>query len=374
MTYTKHIPVKDLTPPVKFYSIVVEHLQNGESLGMVSKKLGISKQLLHYRIYPLKVAGIIEHLGNGTWEINKEKYGEYLAVKTVKKRHPGTPFDTPNALKSFPSNTIRGHAFQFVLKIPKFSRWNERKQYLKKKGFQIQEKIKNRVTMKLEVDNVKYKLWLCKNSIVVYFPKGFSFFNEFAKGTELEAVYLFKRIIKRLESLLNISLRIGSDYQFRCSKKEFSLIMNELAKKYNKEKKNLYIADLDGVWGKIDDSFNLNEFEVIRKPKGRDQAEVTQQIVGFFNDMKDHPENPVTSEIWGLSTKNTEQISQVVGNQQFHEANIKSHVEAIQVMSTEVKSLSSIVKEFKPRNTWPRRRRSKKAGVVIPGQTRLRWF
>lgn len=107
---------------------------------------------------------------------------------------------------------------------------------------------------------------------------------------------------------------------------------------------------------------------MIRAPKGRDQTEATQQIVQHFNDIAQHPDLPVTSEIWALSQKNTEQISQILESEQYHRENIRSHIGALQAnieiskvniesvkalssevkaFSNEVKKLSSIIKDLK---------------------------
>jgi len=344
MLSKKNMQVKKEVKEIDFYFTVVDLLQERNSLNRVASKLGISKQLLSNRILPLKIAGVIEKKGYGVWIVNKENFKEFLERKEVKEGNPHTILGDGGSIAE---NTIRGHAFTFTIKIPEIQQWGERTKFLEKEGIAYNEKVRNRTSLVLKLDNAEYTVWLCKSSIVIHFPKGMSFYDPLAKNTELQAAYVFKKAIVRLENIFGVSLRIGADWQFRPSRKHFSLIQNQLAKKYNDDKRKLFVSDIDGLWLLIDNSFNLNELEVIRAPAGRDQAEVTQQVAKVFNDIAQHPELPMPSEIYAILSQITQQISEVVNNQLFHEANIRSHIESIQKMSSILERMDKRLEDAK---------------------------
>lgn len=272
--------VKKADPKENFYFTTTDLIHKGKSLKQVADNLGISKQNLNYHIYPLKVYKVIKPIGKGVWEVNKDNFRKFLEEKMVKKPHP----DTQDKAE------IRGHAFVFTVKLPKIDNWHRRKIFFEKKDFHPDEKVKNRIGIHLKLDKHLFRLWLCKKTIVIYFPNGKDYFDSKAKNTYLMAVYDLKRILTRLENVLGTTLRINENWHFRASRKHFSLLKNELANKYRKENKKLYISDIDGVWLLADYSFNVDELEVIRNTKEDKSENLTDNIiVPFFNSLKEKP-------------------------------------------------------------------------------------
>ena len=174
-----------------FYFTILDLIQSGFSLSQIAKRLGISKQTLNYRIKPLKIHDIIIKKGYGVWAINHTKLDTLKHilkdVKQVKKtpmvgiNHlPPQSNKKPNTFGNIKTD-IRGHGFVFTLKIPTIPSWHNRLKYLIAKN--IPHKIFNNYErIDLEYKSKIYKVWLCNKSIVVYFPKGISYFSQSAKS------------------------------------------------------------------------------------------------------------------------------------------------------------------------------------------------
>lgn len=267
----------------KVYFIVFSKIKQGKSLKDICKDLTMSKQALNRYISKLKANGSIEKLGYGVWktnefidkQVNKIEVGK---MKTLKKVY----FSEKDKEKD-----NRGHAFRFKIKIPKIDNWMNREKFMIKNNIQFQ-KINKGHTHRIIFRGCK--TWINKESIIVYFPKGRSFFGESADESEKAAVLDMIEIMKGLDNLFKTSFKINKFYQIRVFGKHHANIKNGLAKIYNDEGRKISISNEDGQWLLIDDSFGLDEMETVgNKGKNNATKDMDQVIRPFFNSLKENP-------------------------------------------------------------------------------------
>ena len=256
---------------VDFYLLVLYHIKQGLNPTQIAKKHNISKQRISYYINGLKAKGLIKKVGYGTWETTE---------KTSKNLHKdGDDF--------FYFSSVRGHGFQFKLILPrKLRNWEKRVDYLIKK--EIPFKL---VGYKSQIPRIyfkKYKIWLCKNSIIVYYPEALSFFSDSAENSKRDAVLNFHSIIKQLERVLKADFKIGGEYVFEVPKRHYALTKNELAGHYIKDHKKIEIRDRKGeLWALIDNSLNLEELEQVHPKTAERDTDVV--VEPFMNLLRENP-------------------------------------------------------------------------------------
>lgn len=319
-----------------FYYSVLRLLRNNHNLTYVSNELNISKQKLNYYIKPLKIDGIINKIGKGVWEVNEEKLKNYSignVGKIVKKS--SAVANSHLQSKVFTMDSVRGHAFQFTLKISKLSNWKRRREYLYKKDIKYKEIGSNWKGERILVDN--YKVWLTPISIVVYFPNFKSFMGKTAKDTKNYAIYEFKRIISKVETLLRVSFRINNNYKFKVSRQHYALIKNSLARQYDKEGKRLFCYTAEGLWFIIDNSYNLHEAETVHKDTGLTDNEKVQN---WFNGLKENPITP--QQILQMQYDLTKKMD-------YYAENNKAHTKGIIDLSIAARALTKLVKKMDKR-------------------------
>ncbi len=316
-----------------FYYSVLELIRTNHSLTYISSVLNISLQNLNYYTKPLKIEGIIKKIGKGVWEVNEEKLKDYSIGnigKIVKKS--SAVANSHLQSKVFTTDTVRGHAFQFTLKIPKLSNWKRRREYLDKKDIKYKPIGSNWQGERILVNN--YKVWLTPISIVVYFPDFKSFMGKTAKDTKNYAIYEFKRIISQTEALLKVSFRINNNYRFKVSRQHYALIKNSLARQYDKEGKRLFCYTAEGLWFIIDNSFNLHEAETVHKDTALTDNEKVQN---WFNGLKETPITP-------------EQILQMQYNltkkMDYYAENNVAHTKGVIDLSNAARALTKVVKKM----------------------------
>src|SRR3990167_513546 len=131
-----------------FYFRVFSLLKANKTVPEVCDLLKISKQAINYYLKQLKASNSIKKVGYGVWETVEFK------PKEVKKDGLG--------------RSIRGHGFCFTLRLPKIEHWGEREEFLKKERITF-SRLNNNVH---KVYFREHKIWLCNNSIVIYYPSG----------------------------------------------------------------------------------------------------------------------------------------------------------------------------------------------------------
>jgi len=321
-----------LTITKDFYFTIIKSIKEGLNLTSISNRMNISKQNLSYHLKPLIIDGIIKKVGYGCWEVNEGKligFFHRLHRKQVKKSTKVT-INYPNSFTSFKPDNVRGHAFLFTLKIPKLPNWNKREEYLNKNNIDF-KRIRS-WGHRIIIDN--FKIWLTPVSIVVYFPNFKSFMGETAKDTKNYAIYEFKRIISKIETLLRVSFRINNNYKFKVSRQHYALIKNSLAKQYDKEGNKMYCYTEQGLWFIIDNSYNLHEAETVHPKTGLTDNEKVQN---WFNGLKETPITP-------------KQILQMQYNQtklsEYYAENIKTHTNSIIKLENSISIMNGLLKKM----------------------------
>lgn len=309
---------------VKIYYTIFDILSQTKSLVQVGSALGFTKQRLNPYIYRLKREEVITKIGKGVWGVSSEKFKKFI----VKNAHLHTPTHTPQDIKK-----IRGHAYIFTIRLPPIPNWANRETFLQRENITYQ-KIPQGQRLTITIGKTDYKIWLCKSSLVVYFPEGKDYITETATNSVLSAIYDLKGILTRLENLFKIELKIGKEWAFRVSRQHHSIIHNELAKKYEREKKKLYVSDEKGMWLLVDNSFNLHELEGISQ---NSDVLVDNVVVPFFNGLKRYYE---------VSGKCFDVFAFAEVQATFSE-NLKSHVSAIKELAENSKKQTEVLNMFK---------------------------
>lgn len=304
--------IKNKRDKLKFNLTVMDYLSKGMKAADVAKKLGMSKDRFSYHIKPLKVAGVIKQIGYGTWIVDPTRY----------KQVEDTPAQGHTHL-SISSTSIRGHGFIFKLRIPKLSNWHNRRAYLSKKDIKFKPIGQNWQGESIVI--YKFKVWLTHKSVVVYFPDYKYYMTSTARKAKQLAVYDFLRVIKRLEHLLNVDLSNKGGYKFKVSRQHYALIKNELARQYNQTKQKLFVIDNGNCWLTIDNSFNLDELELIDTVKA--QIDTDDVISPFFNSLRVNPVtvDDLTAAIADVTSLQKEEAKKWA----YYAANIESHTKAI---------------------------------------------
>jgi hypothetical protein len=315
-----------------FNLIIFNLLKSGKTIKEICKQLDMTKYAISYHLRLLKESGSIKKIGYGVWEtlIYQEKQ-----VKKIKVGH-SNPFIKPYFENKLKNKEIRGHGFRFRIRLPKLYNWNRRIEFLEK------NKIKFEVINKGFSQRIIFrdcKVWLSDHSIVVYFPKDLSFFGVSAKETEESAVFEIIEIMKGLDNLFHTSFKINKVYQIKIFGKHQANIRNALARMYNNDKRKLAVANSEGQWLLIDDSFNLNELETTGCNGKNDATKDMDDVIKpFFNSLK---ENPFTA----YDFKNLFDLtSKAVENQDRYAENIELHLKAIQEIRDTLKDIRDVKK------------------------------
>lgn len=264
-----------------FYFTLLSLLKQGLNPAQISLKLGMSKQRLNWYISGLKRNGNIKKVAYGVWEVTEKE------VKVEPKVACLNLGGTFTSLKSFKrgleSDSVRGHAFVFTLKLPFIAGWNcERRQaFLSKKGVSFWPIGLDKSSQGFFFKN--FKVWLNNSSVNVYFPKWKSYFTDNSEESYNYALYDFRELVKGLESFFNCSFKIKGNYVFKVSRQHYALVKNSLAKQYNKTGEKLLVYDSNGLWFVIDNSLSLNEAETVNKDTSKPD---NVKVQDFFNSVK----------------------------------------------------------------------------------------
>ncbi|MGC9445400.1 MAG: hypothetical protein ACP5E9_10825, partial [Candidatus Methanospirareceae archaeon] len=230
----------------------------------IARDLGITKQRLQYYLDQLKAAGLVTKLGYGVWEVNDTapSAAPNRSTKTTQvaldKTHKYKLLET--------SDSVRGHAFVFVLKVPPgLLNWNNRrrKEYLKSRGIAYQQLRIAGGGQRLWLEG--RKVWLTNKSVIIYEKS--SFFATTARDAKHHALMSFIALVKKVERTLHadFTFRVGKEYRFKVSRQHYALVKNALAEQYDHEGKRLHVREPDAgkLWFVIDNSFNLHEAETV---------------------------------------------------------------------------------------------------------------
>ena len=317
--------VKKRQPTSKnFYFTIYTHIKTHNKL----PQLSISKQNRTYYLKTLRRANLIKNIGYGVWEVvDNYDYSKLKEVKTSKKKM--TQGTTPQP-------AIRGHAFQFKLSIPKLNNWKKRRDFFKKKNIRYEP-------LKIIGNGEKIyfrgkKIWLTNQSIII-FDKA-SYLANTAKASKNYAIYEMLSIVRGLENLFKISLKIGQKYKFKVSKEHYARLSCSLAKQYRKDGKKLSVKQGDGTtWFWTDYSLNIDESETGNTE--RSDIDMDNHIHPFLTELR---------AIKGYTPRwVTNSLAELVKSHQYNAENFSSHVRAVQILGSGVGELKKEVKRLRNR-------------------------
>lgn len=271
----------------KFYITIIEYIRQNHKL---PKKL-FYKQLLSYYLKTLKIEGVVIKKGYGTYEINEQKYLEFVKnfekKKVKKSRKVSMSKVKENKIFTSSKKIIRGHGFVFSLdleKLPKIPYWQSRKKFMESRKIDFKNIWKNRDGEQIIYKG--HKIWLTNKKITIYTPKGLSYFGESAEDSQKNAIYDVHSLLKYIENLFNISLSIRGKYSIDIVRQHYGKVNDDLAKDYSKRKDKLEVKQEGKTWLLIDNSFNLHELETVDNLRSKDDMD--NKIVPFFNDLRDN--------------------------------------------------------------------------------------
>ena len=308
---------------------IYNQIKAGLRPSKICEKFNIKKSTLQYHLSIIKRSGFVKRIGYGVWEICKN-YDEKEVQKTTKVTYK----QLRKYSNFFKPDTVRAHAFQFKLKLPKLRNWENREKVFLKKNIKFKPLKFGGIVRGQSINFRGRKIWLTNKSIIIYEKS--SYLADTADESKQHAIHDLIVLIKSLERMLGANFKIASKYMFKVSRQHYSLIKNSLAKQYNQEGKKLNVYSADGLWFVIDNSFNLHEAETLH-PKTADID--NKKVQDFFNGVKqfeDYTPQFVVNTMQGIQQ-----------NQLIFAQNIKSHIKAVQDMSSAANSLKKEVSKLK---------------------------
>jgi len=308
---------------VNFYLSIVEFISQNKRLPDMFN----SHQAMNYYLKPLKVASAVYKLSFGTWDVDWDKFNIFY-TKELKKQSDKKVKKTKQQ-----APIIRGHGYQFWLRIPERISWRNRETILNKSN-KVYKKLSNGTIKSRFLGN---KVWFCEKGIVIYFSEGRSFYED-SDQAEKEAIYYFKRILKRIENTINLDLSYKGKYLFTMDKAHYGKIQDELAKHCNKDNQKIRCVLNGKEWLIIDNSFNLNELETTAKTSKKDMDKV---VMPFMNDLKEHFDK--TGESITI-TPLLKLMKGIMSNQVVFDANMASHISAVKKLGDAVDELTEQIK------------------------------
>ena len=197
----------------------------------------------------------------------------------------------------------------------------------------------NRYKNHLKKSNIRFidghTIRLYRNSIEIYAGEGTSFWGETEQRATAISLRYWDKFLGKLSNLLDLILVKPRSENIRLVAHHYGNIHCDFAKDCNENKQRIRIfAKEDGkLWFDMDESFNLKEREHPHKETAKQDSEL---VSIHIDDWRNN--NPPTNS--QLATH----IKSVTDNQLIFAENMKSHIEAIQTLSREVKRLSKVFK------------------------------
>lgn len=216
-------------------------IQSGLMPVGICEKYGLNMKTVSYHLGKLKASGSIKRIGYGTWKAIEFREKDVQRIKVGESK----PFIIPR-------NDIRGHAIHFHLCIPKIPNWGKRADFFK------DSKTINKKGIRIIIKD--HKVHLYDRSIIIYSPKGMSYFADSSEDSEYRAILTAYSIIESLESKMGVSLKVNRRYKLRVFNHEFAHIKDGFAKEFIEKDNKVKVLLQDG-WLLIDNSFNFMENE-----------------------------------------------------------------------------------------------------------------
>jgi len=276
-------------------------IKANKSTKQICLELDISKRKLQYYLDKLKTNGDIRKIGYGVWQ---------------------TSYDTV-------ASSVRGHGFMWHIKLPKpIKVWDI---ILRKKKIPYILINKNYTYQFHFKEN---KVWLSKNSIIIYDIKSYFGFN--AVESKKYAMFELKSYLNQLQNKLGVNFQVNNNFILKTSRQHYALVKNALAIQCQKDGTKINVYNEKGLWFTIDNSFNLQEAETIHPNTALSDNLGVQR---YFNEHK-----ATKFEVTPKFILNT--MNGIQNNQLTFSRNIKTHINAIQVLGEQTKRLVDQVNEL----------------------------
>ena len=320
------------------------HIVKGSYPSKIAKELGISKSNVNYYISSLKERKLIEMRGRGAW-IAVKNYSPRRYKKTT--RVARKQLRQGLYLNDFDPNTIRAHAFQFKLQLPRdILNWtNEKREELFKKSKIRFQPLKHLFGGGQRIKFRGRKIHITNKSIIIY--EKASYFATTSKQAQTTAMIKILYLIKALERKLraNNAFSINGKYKVKVTKQHFALIKNSLASIYNEPtRKKLEVHNEKGLWLLIDNSFNLDELEAVHS---LDAPTDSQGIKDYLNS-HERTGFKVTPEFVVDSIAKTHlDVQQFTKAGAEYGVNIQTHIGAIKQLGDAITELTKLIAEKK---------------------------
>lgn len=314
---------------------IMQQLKSGNWPAKIARQLSISKTALQYHLTKLKQAGAITKIGYGVWEVSDTAFSDIKRSTNSPRVGRATP---PTCIQTnLNLFEVRGHAFVFTLRPQSDLRnWtNENRElYLSKNN--IPYKALNLYGGGQAIVYKGHKVWLTNKSVILY-DTGSYFAQEAAKAKS-HAIHHYTTLIKGLERLLNADFtqNAGRTYKFKVSRQHYALINNALARQYNEANEKLEVYTDKGLWFLIDNSFNMNEAEMVHPETAEPD---TVKVVNFFNSIKAQEDGITIDQLLQLS-------SSIQQNQLLFSENALAHVDVIKQLGIGVQELNKRLKDL----------------------------
>lgn len=274
----KGVKIKESKAIEDFDFRIYNKIAEGLWPSKIAKLFNVSPQRIDYHISSLKERNLIHMNGQGNW-IVINSYKSKLSKKSsrVAQLIRKKDFDT------LEPDTVRGHAFQFKLEIKGLRNWtNEKRRFaLQNLGIEFKE-LTHLFGGGQGIVFKGKKTHLTNNSVVIYDKT--SYYADTGNKSHAIAVLFILRVIKSLEKALRASFSHSGRYKLRTTRNHYALIKNALAQLYNKPRRQkLEVYDGRGLWLLIDNSWNLEELELVHSETAIKDTEFVKK---FFNYLK----------------------------------------------------------------------------------------
>lgn len=336
-----------------FYLSILDLLagDNGvRTLADVASRLGVSKQKVNYYAKDLRKAGVLVKRG-ALWFVDVDARLKFFSDSRSRK-----VVVSSSGSGDFAVDTVRGHAYQFVLDLPFELSVVDMKRFLKRLRVDWLDKGNGSVFRPGFVFG-DWTVHVCRSSVICWFTKDKSFFSESQSALDcwFEAKTLwFRDVVFPFEKVFGRRLVINKDYRFRTSKQHYALIKNGFAKDQN-ERGGIQVRDDTGVLWALVDKSHFSEFETVNSSTSVDD---TGLVVDFFNSVRDTKLSMVdvdknmkdTKSILhdlALSQKRTQdQLIESHSQLDYYAKNLESHVKSVQQLGVGVEALTKKIGEF----------------------------
>lgn len=288
-----------------FYLSVVDNIRK---LGKLPEG-GRSKQARNWFVKRLLREGVVRKIGYGVWEVNEQKWINFRASKQVKVQTSIGHDDTPRMSSStftfhVQSRGVRGHGFQFILKIPFLKNWDRRVDFLKAKQVSFKPTGSFRKGQRVIIGG--FKVWLCQKSVIIYFPESMDILEETARISKEMAFLKVLEVIREVEEVMQVSFKVAGHYQIRLVKQHYADPNNSLAKRFLAEGKKLEVKGIDGkTWLLVDCSTGIPELETVHPVQAA--GDMDDVVKRFFEELKTNPVFP--KEIMSMNQAMTMNIA-----------------------------------------------------------------